>query len=203
MAKRILTISREFGSGGRTIGRLAAEKLGWAFYDREMVDEVAKHTGFAADFVERNAETVPTGSFLFDMVMYGPAFHTMPKGTLTLTDQIFFTQSEIIRSLADEKPCVIVGRCADDILRKRSDCLNVFIHADMMHRAEHVVAHYGVPAASAEKELAKSDQLRRSYYRHYTGRTWGKAQNYHLSLDSGVLGIEQCVDIIVRLCEEK
>ena len=198
MTKRIITISRAFGSGGRTIGKAVADRLGIPFYDKELVAKVAEESGFHADFIEEAGEYAPvTSSFLFNIAVSPNPMAMM--GTMSMADQLFVCQTNVIRRLADEGPCVIVGRCADYILREREDCLHVFIHADMEHRAERIVRLYGETKQSPEKRLTDKDNKRKVYYRHYTNRNWGEAQNYHLALNSGLIGVENCTDIIVDM----
>ena len=198
MTKRIITISRAFGSGGRTIGKAVADRLGIPFYDKELVAKVAEESGFHADFIEEAGEYASvTSSFLFNIAVSPNPMAMM--GTMSMADQLFVCQTNVIRRLADEGPCVIVGRCADYILREREDCLHVFIHADMEHRAERIVRLYGETKQSPEKRLTDKDNKRKVYYRHYTNRNWGEAQNYHLALNSGLIGVENCTDIIVDM----
>ena len=201
MSNKIITISRAFGSGGRTIGREVAKRLNIPFYDKELVEKVAEESGFHADFIEEAGEYAPvTNSFLFNIAVSPNPMAMM--NTMSMADQLFICQTNVIRKLADEGPCVIVGRCADYILRNREDCLHVFIHADMEHRAERIVRLYGETKQSPEKRLAEKDSKRRVYYKHYTNRNWGEAQNYHLSLNSGLIGVDNCVDIIVDVANQ-
>lgn len=198
MTQKIITISRAFGSGGRTIGKQVAERLGIPFYDKELVDAVAKESGFHADFIEEAGEYAPvTSSFLFNIAVSPHPMSTM--NTMSMADQLFVCQTNVIRNLAEKGPCVIVGRCADYILKDREDCLHVFIHADMKFRAERIVRLYGETKQTPEKRLTDKDNKRRVYYKHYTNRNWGEAQNYHISLNSGLIGIEKCTDIIVDI----
>ncbi len=200
MTKKIITISRAFGSGGRTIGKAVAQQLGIPYYDKELVDKVAEESGFHADFIEEAGEYAPvTSSFLFNIAV-SPNPMAM-VGTMSMADQLFVCQTNVIRRLADEGPCVIIGRCADYILREREDCLHVFIHADMEHRAERIVRLYGETKQSPQKRLTDKDNKRKVYYRHYTNRNWGEAQNYHLSLNSGLIGVDKCADIIVDVAK--
>lgn len=191
MKNRVITISREFGSGGRTIGKKVAEKLGIPCYDAEIIQEMAKETGFAPDYVKEAGEYA-SGSFLsstFSNRMFGP----------TNEDILWDCQYKIITQLAEKEPCVIVGRCADYILQDRADCLKVFIHADMDFREKRIVEVYGEREEAPEERLKDKDKRRAAYHRFYTNMKWGHAQNYHLTLDSGVLGIDKCVDIIAEL----
>ncbi len=198
MTKKIITISRAFGSGGHTVGKEVAQRLGIPCYDKELVDAVAKESGFHADFIKEAGEYAPvTSSFLFNIAVSPNPMSMM--NTMSMADQLFVCQTNVIRKLADKGPCVIVGRCADYILRDREDCLHVFIHADMEHRAERIVRLYGQTRQTPEKRLNDKDNKRRVYYKHYTNRNWGEAQNYHVSLNSGLIGIDKCVDIIVDI----
>lgn len=200
MTKKIITISRAFGSGGHTIGKAVAERLGIPCYDKELVDKVAEESGFHADFIEEAGEYAPvTNSFLFNIAVSSNPMAMM--NSMSMADQLFVCQTNVIRKLADEGPCVIVGRCADYILRDREDCLHVFIHADMEHRAKRIVEKYGETRQTPKKRLTDKDNKRKIYYKHYTNRNWGEAQNYHLSLNSGLIGEEKCVDIIVDVAK--
>jgi len=199
MEKKIITISREFGSGGRTIGKQVAEKLGIPFYDKELVDQIALESGFAPKYVEEHGEHSP-GSSLFS---YAFAPHGIPgvMNGLSTADFLWSIQCNVILQLADKGPCVIVGRNADYILKDRPDALHVYVFADVPFRAERIVRLYGESEKSPEQRLNEKDKRRRVNYQHYTGRTWGQAQNYDLCLDTGVLGVEQCTDIIVGIVE--
>lgn len=191
--KTVITISREFGSGGRTIGRQLADRLGYRFYDRELVDEVAKRSGFSPEFIEENGEYANAKSSL---LFYLATARQYTAENLSTNDQLYVFQTKLIEELAESGRCVIVGRCADYILRERTVCLHVFICADMESRAKRIVERYGENKKSPEKRLNEKDQKRKVYYRNYTGRLWGQAQNYDLCLNSGVLGIDTCVDLI-------
>ena len=191
--KTVITISREFGSGGRTIGRQLADRLGYRFYDRELVDEVAKRSGFSPEFIEENGEYANAKSSL---LFYLATARQYTAENLSTNDQLYVFQTKLIEELAESGRCVIVGRCADYILRERTDCLHVFICADMESRAKRIVERYGENKKSPEKRLNEKDQKRKVYYRNDTGRLWGQAQNYDLCLNSGVLGIDTCVDLI-------
>ena len=195
MENKIITISREFGSGGRTIGRQLAEKLGIPFYDEELVDQVALESGFAPKFIEEHSEHSPGKSFL--SYVFAPQGVPGVMNGLSTADFLWSIQCSVILQLAEQGPCVIVGRNADYILKDRSDCLDVYIHAPDDARAERIDRLYGQSEKSPEARLQEKDKRRRINYQHYTGRTWGQAQNYDLCLDSAALGIEHCVDIII------
>ena len=188
---RIITISREFGSGGRTIGKKVADKLGIPCYDSELIEKLAQESGFTKDYIKEAGEYTP-GGFLasaFSNRAFGP----------TNEDILWEMQCRIITELAEKESCVIVGRCADYILQDKADCLKVFIHADMAFRAKRIVEVYGEREESTEQRLRDKDKRRAAYHRFYTNMKWGYAENYHLTLDSGVLGIDRCVDIISGL----
>ena len=197
MEKKIITISREFGSGGRTIGHLVAQKLGIPFYDKELVDQIALESGFAPKFVEEHGEHAPGKSLL----SYAFAAQGVPgvMNGLSTADFLWNIQCGVILQLADKGPCVIVGRNADYILKDREDCLHVYIHADIPFRTDRIVHLYGESEKSPEVRLLEKDKRRKVNYHHYTGRNWGTAQNYNICLDSGSIGVEACADIIVSL----
>ena len=191
MLNRVITISREFGSGGRTIGRIVAEKLDISCYDAELIQKIAEESGYTADYIKEEGEYAPSG-FL------STVFSNRTMG-LTNQDKIWNIQSRVIEELAEKESCVIIGRCADYILRDRADCLKVFIHASMEKRAERIVKEYGEREESPEQRLREKDKRRAAYHRFYTDMKWGHAQNYHLCLDSGEIGIKKCVDIITQM----
>ena len=199
MEKKIITISREFGSGGRTVGRMVAERLGIPFYDKELVDQIALESGFAPKFVEEHGEHSP-GSSLFSYAFAPQGVPGVMNG-LSTADFLWNIQCSVILQLAEQGPCVIVGRNADYILKDRPEALHAFIYADTAYRAERIVRRYGEAEKSPEQRLNEKDKRRRVNYQHYTGRTWGMSQNYDISLDSSSLGIDQCVDIICSIVE--
>ena len=196
MEKKIITISREFGSGGRTIGHLVAQKLNIPFYDKELVDQIALESGFAPKFVEEHGEHAP-GKSLFSYAFAPQGIPGVMNG-LSTADFLWHIQCGVILQLAEQGPCVIVGRNADYILKDREDALHTFIHADMAFRAERIVRLYGESEKSPEIRLTEKDKRRHVNYQHYTGRVWGTAQNYDICLNSGKLGIEECANIIVE-----
>ena len=193
MSKNIITISRQFGSGGRTVGRMLAKRLGVPFYDKGLVKQVADETGFDVGFIEENGEFSPSKS-IFSFAM-SQGIPIMQNG-LSMSDFIFCVQRQVILKLA-EQPCVIVGRGADYILRDREDCFNVFIHADVQSRSERIVKLYGESEKKPEQRLADKDKKRKIYYKHYTDREWGDAKNYDICLNSGKIGIDKCVELIL------
>ena len=193
MKNRVVTISREFGSGGRTIGKLLAAKLGIPCYDSELLDKIAEQSGFAKDFVAERGEYAVGGSWI------SQAFSARDSQGHSYQDDLWSIQQQIITELAEKGPCVIVGRCADYILREKADCLRVFIHADMENRAKRIVEQYGERSDSPEKRLRDKDKRRAAYYQFYTDMKWGDIRNYHVALNSGKLGIDRCVEILASL----
>jgi len=199
MDTKIITISREFGSGGRSIGREVANRLGIPFYDKELVEQIALESGFAPTFIEENGEPAPTRSRLA-YIFSNQGVPGVMNGMST-ADFLWSIQCSVILQLAEKGPCVIVGRNADYILKDHKNVLDVFIHADMDYRADRIVRLYGESEKKPEVRLNEKDKRRMVNYEHYTGRTWGQAQNYDLCLNSGVLGIEKCVDLIIAAAQ--
>lgn len=193
MSNRIITISRQFGSGGRTIGRQVAANLGIPCYDHELIEKIAEESGFTKAYIAERGEYSSHGSWL------ASAFSDRDFNGHSNQDELWAVQHKIISELAEKESCVIVGRCADYILRDKADCLTVFIHSDMDKRAKRIVEQYGERPDSPEKRLKDKDKRRAAYYQFYTDLKWGALQNYHVSLNSGALGIEQCVNIITQL----
>ncbi len=194
MKNRIITISREFGSGGRTIGKKVAERLGIPCYDAELIHELSRESGFAEEYIQEAGEYT-SGNYLSTL------FTNRSFGQ-TNEDILWNLQCKVISELAEKGPCVIVGRCADYILKDQADCLKVFIHADMKFRTERIVKEYGERNQSPEQRLIDKDKRRAAYHRFYTNMKWGQAQNYHITLNSGEFGIDKCVDIITNLYQK-
>lgn len=194
MKMNIVTISRECGSGGHSIGKMLAEKIGTAFFDKEIIKLVAEKSDFAESFIEEQGELITGGIFSHNIILGDKAFHTFTSPQ----DQINNIQVELINELASKGPCVIVGRGADFILRDREDCLNVFIRSDMEHKVERSIKEHELDPKKAESILLKRDKARANHYNYYTQQVWGDEKNYHMILDSGKLGIEKCVDIIAE-----
>lgn len=193
MSSRIVTIGREFGSGGRTIGRMLAQRRGIPCYDREIIEEISEKSGFAKKYIEEKGE-YGQPSFLGSMFTNRLYYQGQSN-----EDVIWSFQRELILDLAERESCVIVGRCADYILRERKDVLRVFIHADMDFRSHRIVEVYGERETAPEHRLREKDRRRAAYYQFYTDMKWGDARNYHICLDASALGIEQCVELLSRL----
>ena len=198
MTAKIITISREYGSGGRSIGELAAKELGYAFYDKVLIDMVAKKSGFAIDYIKNTEEQV-TPAFLFNLAANGYYAHTVfVNDGAPASDKLFILQSKIIRELADQGPCVIVGRCANYILRGYENCMNVFIHAPLADRVKRAVAEYGIAEKDAESTVKSNDKVRSKHYQYYAGAKWGDMRSYDLCIESSRLGMEESAKIIAE-----
>lgn len=206
MAKRIITISREYGSGGRQIGQLAAERLGMEFYDKALIDAAAKEIGFSPDLIEDREQRL-TNSLLYNFAvgaLYGVTYPREPKlSELPLTEQIFIAQKKTIEEAARNGNCLFIGRCADQILRSRPDVLRVFIYANRDIRKRRVIEEYGVAPENADEFMYQSDKRRRIYYENFTNQKWGSRENYDLLLNSGSLGVERCVELICETMRRK
>lgn len=198
----VITISREFGSGGREIGTALAERLGIDFYDKELISLAAKESGVDPVIFERIDEHA-ANSLLYSLSMgmfnFGQTGYS-PRDQISVNDQLYLLQHEIIKKLA-QKPCVIVGRCADYILKERDNCVNIFIHADIEYRIKRAIKVHDIPASKAEAVVRKTDKTRANYYQFYTDHKWGLANNYHLSINSGKLSKEQILDVITNYIE--
>ena len=194
MKHRIITIGREFGSGGRTIGREVAERLNIPCYDQELIEKLAEESGLSTDYIKNESEYASHSSWT------AVAFSSVRSlGVPSNQDYLWSIQRKIILELGEKEDCVIVGRCADAILEDTADLLKVFIHADFASRSRRIVEKYGETEEPTEKRLRDKDKRRALYYQFYTDREWGAIDNYHVILDSGALGIEKCVDIIASL----
>ena len=198
--KKIVTISREFGSGGRTIGRMVADKLGYKFYDTEIIDQVVEDTGLSREIVERYDEyATHKNSFLYSIAVTAGGDN---YSGLSFANRVQVAQVNFIKKLAEEGNCVIMGRGADYILRDRDDCFNVFVRASMDFRAKHVLDNYGETDVKIEDRLRDKDVRRKVFYRSFAMREWGACENYNLMLDSSAIGIEKCADIISSIIKD-
>lgn len=192
MAKRIITISREFGSGGRFIGEEVAKKLGIAYYDKNIIGQIAEKSGLSPEHIQENAELSPKKG------LFAYAFSGRDITGKSVEDMVYEAQRNIILELAEKEPCVIVGRNADYILKDRDDVLNVFIHGDMPEKIKRITGLYNVKEKEAVKMMADTDKRRRTNYNFYTDQNWGKASNYTLCLNSSQLGYDRCEMIIME-----
>lgn len=189
----VITIAREYGSGGREIGQRLSQRLGIPFFDRELIEMAAQENGMNADFVATHEQNIPS-HLLYEMIMQD--FTAPIEQSLSFDDALFVTQSKIIRKLASDQSCIIVGRCADFVLRDFDNCLKVFVHADYEHKLQRIVQEYGERPEVAREKLKYVDKGRANHYRTYTDRIWNEASHYDLCLNSSLLGIEGCCDLI-------
>ena len=201
MGKKIITISREYGSGGRQVGLTVAKKLGMEFYDKELIDAAAKEIGFPTEMIADREQRL-TNSLLYNFAMgtlYGIAYPREPKvSELPLTEQIYQAQKKAIEEAAKRGSCIFVGRCADYILKSRPDVLRVFIYADRDIRKRRAIEEYGEIEEYIDEFMYQTDKRRRIHCENYTNQKWGSRENYDLMLNSGDLGLDKCVEL---LCE--
>ena len=186
MVKRIITISREFGSGGRFIGEEVAKKLGIAYYDKNIINEIAEKSGLSPEYIQENAELSPKRG------LFAYAFAGRDITGKSVEDMVYEAQRKVILDLAEKESCVIIGRNADYILKDRDDVLNVFIHGNMPEKIQRITCLYNVEEKEAVKMMADTDKRRMTNYNFYTDQRWGKADNYTLCLNSSQLGYDRC-----------
>ena len=191
MAKRIITISREFGSGGRFIGEDVAKKLGFAYYDKDMIGQVAEKSGLSPEYIQKNAE------LSLKKCVFAYAFSGRDITGKSVEDMVYEAQRKVILEIAEKEDCVIIGRNADFILKDRDDVLNVFIHGDMPEKVQRICKLYHVSEEDAAKMIHDTDKRRRTNYNFYTEQKWGMACNYSISLNSSQLGYDMCEQIIM------
>lgn len=203
MANQIITIGREFGSGGQYVGEELAKRLGVKLYDKELLQQAAKESGFCEEIFESHDEK-PTNSFLYSLVMdtySANGYSTASFLDMPLNHKVFLAQFETIKKIAERESCVIVGRCADYALANHPNCINVFVKADMDDRVKLVAKRANLTESKAKDMIIKQDKQRASYYNYYTSKKWGDSKSYNLCLDSSKLGIEGCVEMILKFKE--
>lgn len=193
----VITISREYGSGGHIVGEQLARQLGIAFYDKELITLVARDSSFSEKFISENEQKLP-GSLLYQMVLQD--YEAPLDKSLSYDDALFVAQGRVIRRIAAEKSCVIVGRCANYILQGRPNTFHVFLHADMPHKIGRAVSEYGIAPEEAPARITRTDKDRRAHYLHYTGQQWGDSCNYDICLDTGRIPLERVVEILLKIC---
>lgn len=189
----IITIAREYGSGGRYVGRLIANKLGIKFYDKNLIAKVAEETGLSEEYIEQNEQQRNALS----------NFNNGYYASLNNADDLFIKESEIIKELAAKESCVIIGRCADFILKDRDDVLKVFIYSNMDNKVKRATEIYGLDKSKAKKEIKRIDKLRGNHYKYYTEKEWNDYENYDICINSDILGVEKSADLICEMVEEK
>ena len=197
--KSIITIGRQYGSGGHEIGEKLAKELGIKFYDKELLDRAAKESGICQELFEHHDEK-PTSSFLYSLVMdtYSFGYSSSGFSDMPMNHKIFLAQFDAIKKLAGEGPCVMVGRCADYALADWKDCFSVFVHADLDWRINRIASKYNKTPKEAKDMITKTDKSRASYYNYYTNKKWGSAQSYNLCVDSSKLGIEHATEMLIE-----
>lgn len=204
MGNMVITIGRQFGSNGRTIGKFVAEKLGIDYYDKAILTEAAKNTGLSEEIL-KSLDEKPTKSFLYSVVMdpYSFVYNAGADYTMNLNQQAFKATYDTIKKIASEKPCVIVGRCSDYVLRHNEDVLDVFIYAPIEDRIKTVMERFSLTEKQAKDQIAKEDKARAAYYNYYTSKKWGSVESYDLCINSSLLTSEQTAEYIVALAKEK
>lgn len=202
--KTIITIGRQYGSAGRQIGRALAEELGIKCYDKELLDRAAKDSGLCQELFENHDEK-PTSSFLYSLVMdtYSFGYSSAAFSDMPINQKVFLAQFETIKKIASEGPCIMIGRCADYALADFENCLSVFIHADLSTRIRRIAKLYDLTDAKAKDKILKADKKRSSYYNYYTSKKWGDVDSYDLAIDSGKMGIDGTIEIILKAIQQK
>jgi len=201
--KTVITIGRQFGSGGREIGEKLSKAYGINYYDRELLARAAKESGFCEEILQNHDER-PTNSFLYNLVIdtYSFGYNSSAFVDMPISQKVFLAQFDTIKKVAEEGPCVIVGRCADYALDGRDNVINLFIYADEDFKIRRVMDIYDLDENKARDMINKKDKQRQSYYNYYTNRKWGKADTYDLCINSAVLGIDGSVKLIKQFVED-
>lgn len=201
--KTVITIGRQFGSGGHEIGERVAEYFGIKCYDKELLSRVAKDSGFCEEMIKSHDER-PTNSFLYNLVMdtYSFGYNASSFVDMPISHKVFLAQFDTIKQIASEGPCVIVGRCADYALSEFDNCINFFIYADEEAKVKRLVDKYEISEEKALDLMQKKDKQRQSYYNYYSDKKWGRADTYDFCLNSAKLGIEGTVKLITQIVED-
>ena len=189
----VITIAREYGSGGRYIGKLIADKLGIKLYDKEFIGKLAKETGLSEEYIKNNEQKRNNLDSLNNGYYFG----------LNNSDELFLKESELIKEVANKESCVIIGRCADFILKDRVDVIKVFIYSSMEDKIKRATQFYGLDKENAEKEIKKINRLRANHYKYYTENDWNNNSNYDICINSDTLGVEKSADLICNIIKEK
>lgn len=201
----IITIGRQFGSGGREIGEKLANHFGIKYYDKELLTRAAKESGFCEEMMHNHDER-PTNSFLYNLVMdtYSFGYNSSAFVDMPISHKVFLAQFDTIKKIADEGPCVIVGRCADYALSEYKNCLHIFIHADEQSKIKHIMDKYDdvTTEQKARDMMIKKDKQRQSYYNYYSSKKWGRADSYDLSINSSILGEDGTVRFLIQYIED-
>ena len=189
----IITVSREYGSGGRYVARLIADKLGIKFYDKDFVIKLAKETGLSEEYIEENEQKRTFGANLDNVV----------AGELSSSDELFIKESELIKKIAQKESAVIVGRCSDFILKDMDNVIKVFIYSNEENKVKRAIAFYGLDEENAKKEIKRIDKQRANHYKHYTGKEWKDSENYDICINSDTFGVEKSAEIICDMLKSK
>lgn len=199
----IITIGRQFGSGGREIGEKVAEHFNIKCYDKELLTRAAKESGFCEEMIQNHDER-PTTSFLYNLVMdtYSFGYNASSFVDMPISHKVFLAQFDTIKKIADEGPCVIVGRCADYALADNKNCLHIFIYGNEECKVKRIMEKYSLNEAKAKEMCSKKDKQRQSYYNYYSSKKWGRADSYDLCINSSVLGVEGTVKLIIQYIED-
>ena len=193
----IITIGREYGSGGRQIGQEVAKYFGIKCYDKELLEHAANESGICKELFENHDEK-PTNSFLYSLVMdtYSFGYTSSAFSDMPINQKVFLAQFETIKKIAAEGPCIMIGRCADYALADFDNCISIFVHADMDKRIKRIASKYALTEAKARDQILKTDKKRASYYNYYSDKKWGDGSSYNMCIDSGVCGIDGTVQLI-------
>ena len=199
----VITIGRQFGSAGREIGEKVAEYFGIKCFDKDLLTRAAQESGFCEEMIKNHDER-PTNSFLYNLVMdtYSFGYNNSSFVDMPISHKVFLAQFDTIKKIADEGPCVIVGRCADYALADRSNVVDLFIYSDEASKIKRIMERYDLSEAKARDMIVKKDKQRQSYYNYYSSKKWGRADSYDLCINSGVLGVEGTVNLIVQYVED-
>ncbi len=199
----IITVGRQFGSGGRTIGKRLADDLGMEFYDKELINLASQESGISGDFFEKADEKhsgTILGAFIGGFSFNNSGFYQ--SNDFLSGESLFKIQSDVIRKIASEKSCVIVGRCADYILRKDPACIRIFISANERDRIKRIMGYTGASESEAKQKMQRADKMRAGYYNYYTDKVWGAAASYDLCINSSIYGEETTLEIIKNFCSK-
>lgn len=199
----VITIGRQYGSGGREIGMKIAELLGISYYDDELISLAAKNSGINSETLS-DVDEKATNSLLYTLAMGGSLFggNAALAYEMPINDKLYLAQSEVIKELAQKEPCVIIGRCADYVLKEYPSAINIFIYADLEKRAVRVAKNRNIPEAKAKDIIIKTDKQRANYYNYYTSQKWGRIENYDLCIDSGRLSLDKAAEAVVAYVEK-
>lgn len=203
MEKYVIAISREYGSGGRRIGELLAEDLGVPFYDKEIIHMAAEKSGMSASFIEKSDESIPN-AFLHNLKYTAYTnYDSIAMYDTPVTDKVFLAQSAVLKEIASRGSCVIVGRCADYVLRDDPGLVTIFVRASINDRLQYAIDHYNLPQEKALERIKRIDRSRTNYYKYYTSRQWGSVENFDLVINSSFTGLEGAVEIIKAMMKNK